>query len=428
MNNPQLSEGGNACIEVQGLWKVFGRNPKKAMRSEVLRTGSRADIQTRTGHILALRNVSFSVNKGELFVIMGLSGSGKSTLVRSLLRLIDPTSGKILINGQNILKFNSSRLRSMRRHVTAMVFQNYGLLPHRSVIENAAFGLRLRGISRDESVIKARSAIEMVGLKGWEECYPSSLSGGMQQRVGLARALANDPEILLMDEPFSGLDPLIRRQMQDELVELQGKLQKTIVFVTHDLDEALKLGNRIAIMKDGEIVQMGTPEEVITHPSCEYVEEFVRDVSLAKVRTASSIMVAPAVLLYGWMGPQTAIHMLQHAGRSHGFVVAPGSRYLGLITLERLMELRRDKPMEPIGRGIDPPIPVVSPDAKIEALLAPATSSPYPLPVVSAEGELLGEITNDMLLAGMVRTGNGDSCAIPSSMNSHTPKETTLDV
>jgi glycine betaine/proline transport system ATP-binding protein len=230
--------------------------------------------------------------------------------------LIESTAGEVLIDGDDVLLYNQSQLRNMRRNKVSMVFQQYGLLPHYNVIENVAFGLNIRGMKKEEAYAIANTTLEKVGLKGWEDRHPAALSGGMQQRVGIARALASDPEILLMDEPFSGLDPLIHRQMQDELIEIQSELHKTILFVTHDLDEALKLGHRIAIMKDGEIIQTGTPEEVITNPSCEYVEEFVRDVSLSKVRTAGSVMTPVDILLYGWMGPETAIHILLNFKRT----------------------------------------------------------------------------------------------------------------
>ncbi|MBW2545498.1 MAG: ATP-binding cassette domain-containing protein, partial [Deltaproteobacteria bacterium] len=238
------------CVEVNGLWKIFGKKAVDILNSD-LRFESKEAILEKTGNVMAVRDVSFSVARGEFFVIMGLSGSGKSTLIRMLLRLIDSTSGSIRVNGEDILKYNKKQLRDFRRHTTGMVFQYFGLFPHRNVLYNVAYGLKVRGVSKEECHTKAQEAIETVGLRGWENYHPSSLSGGMRQRVGIARALTINPEILLMDEPFSGLDPLIRREMQDELIELQDKVQKTIIFVTHDLHEALKLGDRIAIMRDG---------------------------------------------------------------------------------------------------------------------------------------------------------------------------------
>jgi glycine betaine/proline transport system ATP-binding protein len=278
-----------ARIAVRNLWKVFGPAPEKVI--EALENGaSKGEVLGATGHVLAVRNVSFSVQRGETFVVMGLSGSGKSTLLRCLPKLIPPTRGQVLIGGQDVNTMDTTALRDLRRHRMSMVFQHFGLLPHRRVIDNVAYGLELQGIKRTERYQKAKSVLEIVNLKGWENHYPSQLSGGMQQRVGLARALAVDPEILLFDEPFSALDPLIRREMQDELIGLQARVHKTLVFITHDFAEAIKLGTHIAIMKDGEFVQVGTAEELILHPADSYVAEFTRDVPKLRVLSARSIM------------------------------------------------------------------------------------------------------------------------------------------
>ncbi len=408
MNNLNNSSETNSILDVRNLWKIFGTNPKRVMESEELRKASRQEIQEQTGLVMALRDISFHVDKGELFVLMGLSGSGKSTLIRCIPRLIMPTAGEVLIDGDDVLLYNPSQLRSMRRTRVSMVFQQYGLLPHYTVIDNVAFGLNIRGMKKEEAYAVANKILEKVGLKGWEDRHPAALSGGMQQRVGIARALASDPEILLMDEPFSGLDPLIRRQMQDELIEIQSELHKTILFVTHDLDEALKLGCRIAIMKDGEIIQTGTPEEVITNPGSEYVEEFVRDVSLSKVRTAGSVMTSVDILLYGWMGPETASHILRSSKRNYAFVVSVGTKYLGLITMAKLVEIRREQPKKAIKDFLVPDIPTAKPDSKVEDLLLPATTSPYPMPVIDDDGELVGEISNDLLLSSMSRSKSED--------------------
>jgi glycine betaine/proline transport system ATP-binding protein len=244
----------------------------------------------KTGCVAAVRDVSFEVSPGEVFVVMGLSGSGKSTLVRCLTRLIEPTAGQVLIDGEDVLKLGEERLREIRRTKVSMVFQHFGLLPHRRIIENVAFGLEIQGVEKTERMAAAQRVIEVVGLDGWADSYPDELSGGMQQRVGLARALATDPQIMLFDEPFSALDPLIRRDMQDEVVRLQKELKKTMIFITHDLMEALKLGDRIAIMKDGHFVQVGTPEEVVGHPADDYVADFIRDVPRAHVLTVRAIM------------------------------------------------------------------------------------------------------------------------------------------
>ena len=265
-------------IEVQNLWKVFGKNPSQVFDESFINL-SRSEIQSQLQLITALRDVSFTVNKGETFVVMGLSGSGKSTLVRCLTRLIDPTDGNILIDGENIVGFDENALREFRRNKIAMVFQQFGLLPHRNVLDNAAFGLEIRGIDKETRYSTAEEMLDLVGLEGWGESRVYELSGGMQQRVGIARALAVNPEIMLMDEPFSGLDPLIRRQMRKELTSLQQEIHKTMVFITHDLEEAVSVGDKIAIMRDGEIIQLGTPLEIINKPADDFVAEFTEGIT-----------------------------------------------------------------------------------------------------------------------------------------------------
>ncbi|MBR49630.1 MAG: glycine/betaine ABC transporter ATP-binding protein [Chloroflexi bacterium] len=265
-------------IEVQNLWKVFGKNPSQVFDESFINL-SRSEIQSQLELITALRDVSFTVNKGETFVVMGLSGSGKSTLVRCLTRLIDPTDGNILIDGENIVDFDENTLREFRRNKIAMVFQQFGLLPHRNVLDNAAFGLEIRGIDKETRYSTAEEMLDLVGLEGWGESRVFELSGGMQQRVGIARALAVNPEIMLMDEPFSGLDPLIRRQMRKELTSLQQEIHKTMVFITHDLEEAVSVGDKIAIMRDGEIIQLGTPLEIINQPADDFVAEFTEGIT-----------------------------------------------------------------------------------------------------------------------------------------------------
>ena len=282
-------EGDQGYITVKGLWKVFGPDPER-VTAPAWHHKTRTEVQEETGCVLALRDVSFDVPQGDIFVVMGLSGSGKSTLIRCLIRLIEPTQGEIFIDDEDVLACSDTRLTQLRRTKVAMVFQRFGLFPHRSVIDNVVWGLEIQGIKKEHRMETAQRVLEMVGLKGWENNYPRELSGGMQQRVGLARALAVDPQILLLDEPFSALDPLIRRTMQDELLKLQSQLRKTMVFITHDLNEALKVGNRIVIMRDGEIVQMGAPEEIVMEPSDEYVREFVRDVRKESVLKAKNLM------------------------------------------------------------------------------------------------------------------------------------------
>ncbi len=395
------SQNGEVSIEVSGLWKIFGPNAEQVLNSEK-RTATREAIQEETGCVVAVRDVSFTVNQGELFVIMGLSGSGKSTLIRCILRLVEPTAGKITINGEDVCSFDNKQLIALRRNTVSMIFQHFGLFPHRSVIDNVAYGLKVRGIAKGERYKRAREVIEQVGLKEWADYYPDALSGGMQQRVGIARALANDPEILLMDEPFSGLDPLIRRQMQDELIDLQEELHKTILFVTHDLDEALKLGSRIAIMRDGEIIQTGIPEEVVTTPIDDYVREFVQDASPAKVLTAGSIMTEPEVIIYDWQGPKVALHVLTTARSDYAFVVGRGRKFMGLITTKRLSKLIKKK-SKAVKEALEPDIATCTPDMLLEDLFSLAVATKYPLPVVDEKGKLVGGIDNDIILSSMVQ-------------------------
>ncbi len=272
------------------IWKVFGPKPEHTLET-IDRSLSRDEIQQQTGHVVAVKDVSFSVEQGETFVVMGLSGSGKSTLVRCLSRLIDPTDGQVLIDGQDVTSVSHRELKDLRRYKMAMVFQHFGLFPHRRVLDNVAYGLEVRGEGREARNEKALEAIRLVGLDGWEDRYPRELSGGMQQRVGLARAMAVEPEILLFDEPFSALDPLIRREMQDELLDLQARLKKTMVFITHDFLEAIKMGDHIMIMRDGAISQLGTPEEIVANPVDKYVADFTEDVPRYKVLSAGKVMV-----------------------------------------------------------------------------------------------------------------------------------------
>ena len=278
-----------ACLEIRGLWKVFG--PKADQAIEQAESGrSRDEILADTGCTVAVRDVSFSVERGETFVVMGLSGSGKSTLIRCVSRLTDASRGQVMLDGEDLTALSENDLREVRRRKLSMVFQHFGLFPHRRVIDNAAYGLEVQGLKRSERHARARQVLETVGLKGWESHFPQQLSGGMQQRVGLARALCVGPEVLFFDEPFSALDPLIRRDMQDELIRLQAEMRGTLVFITHDFAEAIKLGDRIAIMKDGLFDQVGTAAELITRPATAYVEEFTRDIPKAKVLTAADVM------------------------------------------------------------------------------------------------------------------------------------------
>ena len=381
-------------IEVEHLWKVFGRNPKSALAPENVEK-SRSEIQSEFDQVVALKNVSFNVKRGETFVVMGLSGSGKSTLVRCLIRLIEATSGSILVEDEDVTLLNEKSLRDFRRTKISMVFQNFGLLPHRNVMENACYGLEIKNISKDERHEKAQRMLDLVGLNGWENSRVSQLSGGMQQRVGLARALAVEPEILLMDEPFSGLDPLIRRQMRSELAELQKEIKKTMVFITHDLDEAVTVGDRIAIMRDGEIIQMGTPQEIILNPVDDFVTEFTEDVSKDRILNASSICVNPDLI---WTHSEDLNKLKDHVNKVNprhiAFVNESGSS-LGILMRD---SVEQSKVKEDLDRMLkDSPAPISS-SSNVKPAISKLADSETPIPVVDAKNHLLGVITQSSIL------------------------------
>lgn len=402
---PNPTESGIA-VRANGIWKVFGRNPERVLEPK-FRDLPKNELQRKTGCVVGLRDVNLEVKTGELFVLMGLSGSGKSTMIRTLLRLVEPTAGTLHVDGKDVSAMSHKELLEFRRNLVSMVFQSYGLLPHYTVLENAAYGLRLRGDEKEKREARAMEALNMVGLAGWENYYPTSLSGGMQQRVGLARALAKNPDILLMDEPFSGLDPLIRRQMQDELVDLQSDIGKTIIFVTHDLPEALKLGDRIAIMRDGEVVQVAEPEEILSNPHDEYVRAFTRDASPARVYTASTVMEEPEMLLYRWQGPLTARNEMERQKREWSFVVDRRRTYLGVATrdvIERLAKEKRTTVEKEDLMYLEP----VRPDVVIEDLFGVVSSESYPLPVTDDDGKLLGVVRPRAILNAL-STGEADA-------------------
>ena len=386
-------------IEVNGIWKVFGDRPERCLQPDYA-SKSRAEIQEELDLVIALRDVSFSVDTGQIFVIMGLSGSGKSTLARCLIRLIEPTRGEIRFDGEDILAYSADELMQFRRSNAAMVFQHYALLPHRRVLDNVAFGLEVKGLDKEARHREALKAIETVGLKGWEDYYPREMSGGMQQRVGLARALAVNPDVLLMDEPFSGLDPLIRREMQDELLSLQSELRKTIVFITHDLNEALKLGDRIAIMRDGEIVQEGSPEEIVTLPTDQYVTEFVRDVSRAKVIQAKAIMREPDAVVYERQGPRAALHTMDSNHLDAVFLIARNFTLRGILTAEQVKAIAAQGRSTLEEAQVTPAL-TTSPETYLEEIIPIAAKSEHPVAVVDDDGSLLGEIRRSALLTGI---------------------------
>ncbi|WP_172368926.1 quaternary amine ABC transporter ATP-binding protein [Sporosarcina jiandibaonis] len=385
-------------IEIRNLTKVFGSQPLHGL--QLLENGEQKDeILKKTGMTVGVDRATFSVREGEVFVIMGLSGSGKSTLIRLVNRLIEPTSGEVLIDGENLTKMDSKSLIETRRKKLGMVFQNFGLLPHRTVLSNVAYGLEIQDVNKEEREAKALKVIADVGLKGYEDSYPSELSGGMQQRVGIARALANDSDILLMDEAFSALDPIIRKEMQDELMNLQSKLGKTILFITHDLDEALKLGDRIAIMKEGQIVQIGTSEEILENPANEYVSKFVRDVDRSKVLKASNVMKKPEVLMTQKDGPRVAVRKMEEIGASSIFVVDEENKLQGLLTVDDAIKAYKEDIL--VEKLLIEDLYKAAPDTPLSDLIEIAAQTKYPLTVVE-DGKLLGIISRVSILSGLV--------------------------
>jgi len=385
-------------IEVKGLTKIFGKNPKQGIK--LLQEGkTKPQILKETGMTVGVNQVSFEVNAGEIFVIMGLSGSGKSTLVRLINRLIEPNAGSVLVDGEDLAKMDKHKLRQTRRKKLSMVFQGFGLFPHRTILENAGYGLEVQGMDKKEIAKKALESLQLVGLVGYEDQYPSQLSGGMKQRVGLARALANDPDILLMDEAFSALDPLIRKEMQDQLIDLQSTMHKTILFITHDLDEALKIGDKIAIMKDGVIVQVGTPEEIMTNPADDYVEKFVADVDRSKVFSAQHVMKRPETIDIEKHGPRVALQRMSQAGISSIYVINKNREFLGVVTAEAASKAVKNGNKD-IHDVMMTDVPVVLPDLSLNDLFEIIHNSPVPVAVV--ENKILkGIIVRGAVLAAL---------------------------
>ncbi len=387
-----------AIIEVTDLYKVFGPNPRRAI--PMIEKGmSKGEILKKTGCTIAISGATFEVEKKETFVVMGLSGSGKSTFIRCLNRLIEPTQGKILVDGENIMKLDGEKLRELRRYKMSMVFQNFGLLPQRNVVNNVEFGLEISGMAKEERRKKAMDAIELVGLEGFEKSLTSELSGGMQQRVGLARALANDPEILLMDEAFSALDPLIRTQMQDELLELQAKMHKTIVFITHDLDEALKLGDRIAILgPDGRVRQIGTPEQILSKPADDYVRKFVQNVDRTRVITAETVGGHAATITYPREDLKAAIRAMETNRTSTVFVTDSNRRLKGIVTIDDAAELQK-KGESDLASIILDEVYTTPPTTAISDLLTTAIQTKYPIAMVDEDGVFHGAVSRAAIIA-----------------------------
>jgi len=382
-----------ALIEARNVTKIFGSNPKRAL--DRIDAGlDKEALLAETGHTLGLHNVTLSIERGEIFVVMGLSGSGKSTLIRHFNRLIDPTAGSIIIDGVDILTLSRRELEAFWREKMSMVFQRFALLPHRTVLRNIGYGLEIQGVASAERDRKAQEWVEAVGLAGYENQYPSQLSGGMQQRVGLARALCTDPEILLMDEAFSALDPLIRGQMQDQLIELQSRLKKTIVFITHDLDEALRLGDHIAILKDGVISQIGTPAGILLEPADDYVRAFVKDVNRARVLTVETVMKPPELRLTDETLEQ-ALAEMQRIGAALAYF-CDDKGYRGIVTRDAVDHAIAEKPHPTIDK-IAVNAPAVAYSASIAEALPATLSSEYPLAILGKDGSLAGVLTHDRL-------------------------------
>jgi len=396
------------ALRAQGLYKVFGRHANEA----VAKLGKGASRDDLGGATAAVIDASFDVRQGEIFVVMGLSGSGKSTLIRMLNGLHTQTAGSVEIGGASITNATTAELRDIRRHKVSMVFQHFALLPHRTVIDNVAYGLEIQGLAKDERLTRAREVTQMVGLAGWEDKFPSQLSGGMQQRVGLARALAADSDVLLMDEAFSALDPLIRREMQEQLVELQSQLGKTIVFITHDLNEAMFLGDRIAVMRDGRIVQIGTPEDILTNPANEYVEQFVQDVDRSRVLSADSVMRAPRTIIYQGSGPHVALKLMRDEQLSAAYVVKRDRTLVGWVSDRDVLDLVR-KGARDLTSAIKENHGAVANDTALAELFIPAIEAALPLAVQDDRGRLVGVIPRVTLLATLGGEPDADASASP---------------
>ncbi|WP_085523037.1 quaternary amine ABC transporter ATP-binding protein [Tuberibacillus sp. Marseille-P3662] len=384
-------------IRVDQVTKIFGSHPKQIVQ-ELDNGLSKDEILNKTGHTVGVNQVSFDVEEGELFVIMGLSGSGKSTLIRCLNLLNIPTSGKIFVDDEPITDYSKKQLKAFRQEKMAMVFQHFGLFDHRTVRDNVSYGLEVRGVPVDQRQKIAEDSLETVGLKGWSDKYPSELSGGMQQRVGLARGLANDPDILLMDEPFSALDPLIRRDMQLELLDLQEKLQKTIVFITHDVNEAFKIGDRVAVMRDGQIEQIDTPENILANPANEYIEAFVKDIDRSKVLQAEHVMIKPNALVSLKDGLNVAIKEMKDNGLSSVYVVDKHRVLQGIVTIDDALEaMKHQQSLQAILKSN---FETAAPNDDVQNLIDSATKTSYPIAILS-DSRLIGIVPRINVLSSL---------------------------
>ena len=394
------------AVRAKNLYKVFGRRPH-----EIVQQLEKGATRAETAHLgtAAVIDASFDVRVGEIFVVMGLSGSGKSTLIRMLNGLLESTSGSVTVGGDPISGTSPKRLREVRRSRVSMVFQHFALLPHRTVLDNVAYGLEIQGVSRSERLAKARQVVALVGLDGWEDKLPGELSGGMKQRVGLARALAADTEVLLMDEAFSALDPLIRREMQEQLIELQADLGKTIIFITHDLNEAMFLGDRIAVMRDGRIVQIGTPEDILTDPANDYVAQFVQDVDRSRVLTAASVMEPARSVIPVTAGPRAALRVMRDLQTSAAFVIGRNRVLAGAVHDKRALAQVRSNESD-LAAILDPEITTVTADTLLVDLVEPSVGSALPIAVIDDKGRLIGVVPRVTLLAalGNVSSNTGE--------------------
>ncbi|MBQ0133310.1 MAG: glycine betaine/L-proline ABC transporter ATP-binding protein ProV, partial [Comamonas sp.] len=387
-------------IRIENVFKVFGNQPKQAL--DLVRQGlSKQQILEQTGQSIGVFDANFTIEAGEIFVVMGLSGSGKSTLVRMLNRLIEPTSGRIVVDGQDINQLSDKDLRALRRKDISMVFQSFALMPHLTVQDNTAFGLEMAGVDADTRRQAALAALEQVGLAGWGTSYPDELSGGMQQRVGLARALASDPSILLMDEAFSALDPIIRTEMQSELLRLQETKRRTIVFISHDLDEAMRIGDRIAIMKDGQVIQVGTPDEILRSPADDYVRSFIKGVDAASVFKASDIARQALTIVseHSDRGCRAALRLIEDSDRDYAYVLNARQSFLGVVSAQSLRDaLQGHDGMRGLQHAFLTNVPTLDANTSVVDLFGPMTLAPCPLPVVSEERKFLGVISRTTML------------------------------